>query len=1061
MKYRTLLLAAALVCSTVNAELFVEDSFNMVNAYTNGTLNSQGPAISGMTGSWTNDNNALVSSTSLDYNDASYFPESGGRVSIGIEQDSGRQGRLLSSPYTDTSTNTVYLSFLMLTGTDSPGSYRAFELHDGGFADSANRQFQLGFQNGDFESGDTDYGFRLVNSDSLRSTLEANDQGVNLFVVKFEFSAENNADRVTVWQNPSLTSSDDPTDGVSFTGFNITFDRITFAKYGSSGEVAWDEIRLGDTFADVTQHGNDISTFSTAYLNWAADYGLTDEDAQPDADSLDHDGCDNLAEFALGMDPILADAGTRNYYYTTTEGDTNYFAYAYHRNSDYLYLGLTYSLIETPDLATPVADPPHDVEIGSPVDGYELVTARYLMDDPCKFIQLEVGSATEFNPWTVYATGYWAMDDGRSATAYDSSVNGFNGSVENVTSVSGMTGTALEFNGTNSAITLPAAAFDTIDQEITIAMWIYGAGSQPRNDTIFRAVNESGNRVLNIHLPYSNSTVYWDAGIYDVNKYDRINKTASAENYKYQWNHWAFTKNATTGTMSIYLNGALFHSGTGKTNSMAGITSVTLGSDGGTESYAGIIDDVFLFNQALSAEEVADLYNESFQEGDYYTLDAMYYVELPDGQAATTANPIQTGTVENWSTWGEELTVDPESILFSPLAGMGGAFNEQGGEAFMTLSETARQELAEALFNPETGAGLTLCRTAIGASDFGLSAYSYSEVSNDYTMAHFSIDRDTTSIIPFILAAQAENPELRMFASPWSPPAWMKVSGKMDEGDENPDDNVLIATNAIYDAYALYFSKYVQGYAANGVTIERIIVQNETDMNPGYPGCDMLPAQMSTLISDHIGPQFETDGLTTEIWAGSFRGKRDDGKTFMTLENAGDADGVGLQYATDDVGYISATYPDLAVMHTEGACEDGANSISQARDRFGEVIDWLYGGTENYCYWNMVLNETSASGWDWVQNSLVKVDRDTGVVTYNNDFAPMAIFGRFIRPGDRLLEVSSTDGLEAIAVENDEHLVVILQNNDASVVSRVINIAGRSVPVELPAESICAYVFKQ
>lgn len=1066
MKYRTLLLAAALVCSTANAELFVEDSFRIVDAYTNGTLNSQGPIISGMTGSWINDHNAIVSATSLDYNDANYLPESGGSVYVITGQNNGRQGRLLSSPYTSSSKDTVYLSFLMQTGTDNENSYRAFELHDGGFDDGTHRTFQLGFQNGDFDSGGTDYGIRLGNDNSFKSALGLNDGGVNLFVMKFEFSTINNADQVTVWQNPDLTSDGDPAGGTTMTGFNMTFDRITFAKYGPSGPVNWDEIRLGDTFADVTQHGAAFSTLEAGFLNWAAAYGLTGDDARIDADTIDIDGCNNMMEFSLGMNPTLADAGSKNYYLIENNGGANYFCYVYSRHSDYQILGLTYPLIATPDLVNPSTEPADDVEVGAAVDGYEMVTNRYLMDDPSKFVQCQVLYDGAFNPMSVYATAHWAMDDGKSGTALDQSANGFHGTISNATSVAGMDGTAMEFNGTDSAITLPSSAFGTIDQEVTIAMWVYGAGSQPRDDTIFRAVNAAGHRVLNIHLPYGNGNIYWDAGNLDDtnNSYDRINQSASSGDYQYQWNHWVFTKNAAEGTMAIYLNGNTnaWASGSGMTKSMSGITSVFLGSDGGTENYAGIIDDVFLFKEALSGQDVAELYNFYAQDsGLPYSLDTMHYVELPSGAAATTAFPIQTGVITNWSTYGETVTINPESILHDSLTGIGGAFNEQGGEAFMTLSAAARAELAEALFNPETGAGLTLCRTAVGSSDFGLSAYSYSETPDDYTMDHFSIARDTTSIIPFIHAAQAENPEFSLFASPWSPPGWMKVSGIMDAGDANPDDNILIATAAIYDAYALYFSKYVQAYAAEGVVIDRLIVQNETDANQPFPGCDMLPAQMSELISNHIGPQFATDGVTTEIWAGSFRGHRDDAQNFMLLPNADDADGVGMQYALGDVDYISATYTNLAVMHTEGVCHDGDNSASEAMDRFGEVFDWLYGGTENFCYWNMVLNETSTSAWGWKQNSLVKVDRPSGTVTYNNDFAPMALFGRFIRPGDRLLEVTTTGGLTAISVENNDRLVVFLQNNDASPTSRVISISGRAVPVELPAESICAFVFKQ
>ncbi|MGJ8653079.1 MAG: LamG domain-containing protein [Opitutaceae bacterium] len=214
----------------------------------------------------------------------------------------------------------------------------------------------------------------------------------------------------------------------------------------------------------------------------------------------------------------------------------------------------------------------------------------------------------EPNPNYVYPVAHWALDDGTSSIALDSSGNGSHGTISNASSVTGVDGTALDFNGSSTEVTIPASAFASINNEITISMWVYGAANQPRSDSIFQAVDSSGNRVLNIHLPWSNSVVYWDAG-WSSGAYDRINQTASSVQYQGSWSHWVFVKNATAGTMEIYHNGTLFHSGTGKTKSINGITNSALGSTIGSGYYSGSIDEVMLFDAALTAAEVLDLYD--------------------------------------------------------------------------------------------------------------------------------------------------------------------------------------------------------------------------------------------------------------------------------------------------------------------------------------------------------------------------------------------------------------------------------------------------------------------
>lgn len=442
---------------------------------------------------------------------------------------------------------------------------------------------------------------------------------------------------------------------------------------------------------------------------------------------------------------------------------------------------------------------------------------------------------------------------------------------------------------------------------------------------------------------------------------------------------------------------------------------------------------------------------------------ALYFVDLSDG-AVVGAHPVQHEVphVVSVSSEVSSVFVDLSQVLHSQLAGIGGAFNENGGDAFAHLPAPQQQELTSALFSEHNGMGLSFCRTAVGASDFGLSEYSYSETPGDYGMEHFSIDRDIPSVLAFIKAAQLENPALRLFASPWSPPGWMKESGSMDGGNKNVEQNRLRDEPRVYTAYALYFTKYIQAYAAHGVDVDRLLIQNETDMNPKYPGCDMPPDQMAELAFDYIRPAFEAAELQTELWAGTFRGKRKDAETFMTLEGAEEIDGLGLQYCSKNtLNWLRTRYPNTKLMHTEGVCYNGANSMEQARKRFHEVAMWLNGGTENYCYWNMVLNESSSSAWGWKQNSLIKVDRDAGTITYNADFAPISLLSQYIRPGDQSLQVRTNKGIDAIAVQNSQRLVVFLQNDEAESALRTIELSsGEKYNVELPAQALCALVFK-
>lgn len=434
----------------------------------------------------------------------------------------------------------------------------------------------------------------------------------------------------------------------------------------------------------------------------------------------------------------------------------------------------------------------------------------------------------------------------------------------------------------------------------------------------------------------------------------------------------------------------------------------------------------------------------------------VHFVSLAD-TTVVSPNPIQHLSLKTRSIQDSDtaivLTVHTDQVICKSLTGIGGAFNEQGGEAFMCLPQAERDELATALFSLENGSGFSLCRTAIGASDFGLGAYSYSEVAEDYEMKHFSIDRDKKSVIPFMQAALKQNPDLKFFASPWSPPGWMKESGIMDAGESDKPNNILRATPEIYKAYGLYFAKYFSAYAAEGVKLNRLVVQNEPDIDTKYPSCNMLPEQMLELSFDYIQPAFDKAGVDAEIWAGTFRGHRKDAVNFIALPGADNIGGIGVQYAPAKQ-IVEVVSNDYKVMHTEGVCHRARNNFKEARSRFPELAGYMNAGTENYCYWNIALNEESTSGWGWPQNSLVRIDREAGKVIYNPDFLPMSLLGRYIRPGNQSLKVDCDQ--TAMAIKNDKGITVFVQNEKTTPITAEINVGAQKMVVDLPASSLCA-----
>jgi glucosylceramidase len=210
------------------------------------------------------------------------------------------------------------------------------------------------------------------------------------------------------------------------------------------------------------------------------------------------------------------------------------------------------------------------------------------------------------------------------------------------------------------------------------------------------------------------------------------------------------------------------------------------------------------------------------------------------------------------------VVIDP-TRSFQTMEGFGGAITDSASVVLYGLSPSARSRAMQMLFDPSTGDGLDYLRQPIGASDFVATApYTYDDMpagQTDYPQSHFSIAHDKAKILPLLRWAKRLNPKLQIIATPWSPPAWMKTTDSLIGGR-------LIDTPAIYHSYALYLTKFIEAYRAQGVTVNTITVQNEPQNREpaGYPGTDMSAAQEEKVI-EALGPMLRDAGLNTKILA--------------------------------------------------------------------------------------------------------------------------------------------------------------------------------------------------
>lgn len=406
---------------------------------------------------------------------------------------------------------------------------------------------------------------------------------------------------------------------------------------------------------------------------------------------------------------------------------------------------------------------------------------------------------------------------------------------------------------------------------------------------------------------------------------------------------------------------------------------------------------------------------------------------------------------------------------FQEIVGFGASLTDSSAWLIQhKLDAPQRNALLKELFGRNgDGLGLSFSRLTIGASDFSRHHYSLADTTDgkpDPQLRSFSIDENRGDVIPVARAMLAINPQLKIMASPWSAPGWMKDSNSLIQGKLLPQ---------YYDAFSRYLLKYVDAYAAEGIPIFALTLQNEPDYEPkDYPGMRLNAPARARLIGDHLGPMIAARGNGPLI----FDWDHNWDKPQEPMGVLGDAKAnphvaaVAWHCYGGDVAAqspVHEAFPDKDAYMTECSGGDwepvrsGGLPLQMKNIIIRSARHWARGAL----FWNLALDEKNgpyAGGCDTCRG-VVTIDSRTGTVTRTDEYYALAHASRFVRQGAHRIASSETgDDLDNVAFRNaDDGSLVLLVSNAAKQARRFsVSQGARAFEYTLPARSVATFVWK-
>tara|TARA_R110001632_G_scaffold19898_4_gene59835 strand:- start:13593 stop:15032 length:1440 start_codon:yes stop_codon:yes gene_type:complete len=415
---------------------------------------------------------------------------------------------------------------------------------------------------------------------------------------------------------------------------------------------------------------------------------------------------------------------------------------------------------------------------------------------------------------------------------------------------------------------------------------------------------------------------------------------------------------------------------------------------------------------------------------------------------------------ENTST----IVLNPEK-KYQTITGFGGAFTESSAYLLNKLSKENRAKIIEAYFG-ESGAEYSLTRTHMNSCDFSLSQYSYAPVEGDKELKHFSIQEDKDDLIPFIKDAMAASKEgFKIFGSPWTASPWMKDNNKYVGGKLLPE---------YYDTWALFFSKYVDAYKAEGIDIWGFTVENEPLGNGNnWESMHFSPDEMTNFVQNYLGPKLEADGKGNLKILG-YDQNREHLKEWVDSQYKNEEtskyfDGTAIHwyastydYFPEELQYAHNKAPNKYLIQAE-ACVDSeipkwqddawywrkeatdwgwdwapekdkhlhpkyAPVNRYAKDIIGCLNNWVDGWVD----WNMVLDTKGGPNWfkNWCVAPII-VDPEKDEVYFTPLYYTMSHFSKYIRPNAEIIDVQKSDeSLMVTAAKNPDGSIAVVIFNE-------------------------------
>ena len=415
--------------------------------------------------------------------------------------------------------------------------------------------------------------------------------------------------------------------------------------------------------------------------------------------------------------------------------------------------------------------------------------------------------------------------------------------------------------------------------------------------------------------------------------------------------------------------------------------------------------------------------------------------------------------------------VDPEKT-YQEFLGIGAALTDASAETFARLPADKQQEFLQAHFDTEKGIGYSLARTNIHSCDFSSGSYTY-VADGDKELNSFSIEHDKQFRVPFIKEAmKAAGGKLTLYASPWSPPAWMKTNNDILHGGKLKPE--------YYQSWADYYTKFIKAYEKEGIPVWGISIQNEPMATQTWESCIYTAEEERDFLKNFLGPAMHKEGLADKkiiMWDHNRDLIYQRAKTYFEDPDVSKyAWGIGFHWYEDWSGgeqmfanleKVQKAFPDKPLLFTEGC--NGPFNMQKINDwrwceRYGKsMINDFNSGAVGWTDWNILLDETG--GPNHVKNfcyAPVHADTKTGQLIYTNSYYYIGHFSKFIRPGaKRITSSPSRSQLLSTAFKNtDGSLVVVVMNQGSKETPFLLWINGQAAETKALPHSINTFVIK-